>query len=159
MAQLDNLLDWCLRKGKEEKHRGLRKTNPDMRLGKRHLEKADHYLRAGLFLRDNGYADIAVAQLFYAMYHCLLALLAKHGYESRNQRCTFAVVEHLIVSGRERLDREWIERIASYENPDDAISLREEFQYGVETKVNPGKLAQLVEDAKEILTAVRTLLA
>jgi len=159
MAQLDNLLDWCLRKGKEEKHRGLRKAKPDLKLGRRHLEKADHYLKAGLFLRDNGFADIAVAQLFYAMYHCFLALLAKHGYESRNQRCTFAAVEYLIAQGKERLDDEWTNRVASYESTDDAISLREEFQYGVETKVNPGKLERLIEDAKELLTVVRTLLA
>ncbi|OGJ19936.1 hypothetical protein A3K73_03170 [Candidatus Pacearchaeota archaeon RBG_13_36_9] len=43
-----------------------------------------------------GYSDWSASAAFYSLYHCLLALLVKFGYQSRNQSCTFAFVEELI---------------------------------------------------------------
>ena len=67
MGHLENKLEWCIKKGEEgKKHRGL----------------------TMIYLIKGNFPDWAVSASFYSMYHCLLAILVKHGYESRNQECT-----------------------------------------------------------------------
>jgi len=163
MAQLDNMIKWCLDKGKieSEKHKGLKKVSPDKLRADKHIEKAEHYLDATLYLKEGEYTDIAVSTVFYSMYHCLLALLAKHGYESRNQKCTFACVEDLITKGVINLDIAWVKKIADYDesnSSEDIITLREEFQYGTETNVNTEKLNSIIEEAKKFREVVRQIL-
>jgi uncharacterized protein (UPF0332 family) len=161
MGQTKNLIKWCLKKGEErEKHKGLKRINPDKDLAKEHISKEKHYLAATIYLRDGNYSDISVSSIFYAMYHCLLAILAKHGYESRNQQCTFAVVDNLIDSKKISLDKEWLKKIATFDDTsrDDVITLREEFQYGTKTRVNEDKLNILVEDAKEFIDLISEII-
>jgi hypothetical protein len=88
MGQLENKLKWCINKAKKEgkKHRGLKEIKPDIIKASKHIEKANHNLNASIYLRDGNYPDWAVSATFYSRYHCLLAILAKHGYESRNQQ-------------------------------------------------------------------------
>ncbi len=157
------MLEWCLKKGREGvRHRGLRKVTPDDALAKRHLEKTEHYLDATLYLNGGGFADVAVTQAFYVMYHSFLAILAQQGYESRNQTCTFAAVETLIGQGKLRLDPSWVRRVAAYDedgmSEGGVVCLREEFQYGVQTLVDGKKLGIVIAEAKGLLETVKTLL-
>ena len=92
------------------KHRGLRVIAPDDTRAKEHLAKADHNLKAMIYLIKGGISDWAVNASFYARYHCLLAVLAKNGYESRNQECTFAAIETFIDSGRLALPKEILQK-------------------------------------------------
>ena len=46
-------------------------------------------------LKQN-FSDISASTVFYSMYHSLLAIVIKFGYESRNQTCTFALIQYLI---------------------------------------------------------------
>jgi len=163
MGHLENKLEWCIKKAKKEgeKHRGLKKTKPDMERAKEHIAKANHNLRAMLYFIKGNFTDWSVNACFYSMYHCLLAILAKHGYESRNQECTFAAVEYLIKNKKVNLDINWLRKISSFDKKqteEEIIQLREEFQYGTETILNQKKVKKLMEDAKEFIEVVREVL-
>tara|TARA_Y100000310_G_C20497240_1_gene722165 strand:- start:699 stop:980 length:282 start_codon:yes stop_codon:yes gene_type:complete len=64
-----------------------------------------------------------------------LAILRKHGYESRNQECTLAVIELLKEDGKLDVDDKFIDtlKITKIKETDhNVIKIREDFQYGVE---------------------------
>lgn len=64
-----------------------------------HIAKAKHYLMAVDYNARGGFQDIAVSNAFYAMYHSLLALLLKLGYEARNQECAINAIQYFIEAG------------------------------------------------------------
>ena len=164
MGHLENKLEWCIRKAKNEgeKHRGLKEVEPDIEKTNKYIAKAEHNLKAMIYLIKGNFADWAVSASFYAIYHCLLAILAKHGYESRNQECTFRVVEYLIKNKKIDLDIKWLKKIGSFDESgleeEDIIKLREEFQYEAETVVEDATIKQLVDDTKEFIRIVRVVL-
>ena len=101
MSKAKSKVEWCLRKAEKElkesgSHRGLVESEPDFNKAREHIKKAERYLNATEFINKGGYSDIATGTVFYAMYHCLLAISVKNGYESRNQECTFALMNKLI---------------------------------------------------------------
>lgn len=93
---------WCLEKGRigGRKHRGLRKIKPDKEEANNHIQKALHNLEAVDYNIKGGFGDWAVSASFYAMYHSLLAILYKLGYDSRNQECTINAIEYFIKTGQ-----------------------------------------------------------
>ena len=163
MAHLENKLEWCLNKAKKEGdgHRGLKEVEPDIKKANKHIEKANHNLKAMIYLIKGNFSDWSVSASFYSMYHCLLAVLAKHGYESRNQECTFAAVEYLIKNKKIDLDVKWLRKIASFEDKldkEDIITLREEFQYGTDAILDYAKVKELLSDTKEFIEIVKEVL-
>ncbi|MBI2045535.1 hypothetical protein HYT23_05755, partial [Candidatus Pacearchaeota archaeon] len=101
MSHAKNKVDWCLKKAereleKSEKHKGLVKTKPNLEKAREYIKKAEHYLRATDYLKRGNFSDISASTVFYSMYHCLLAIAVKFGYESGNQECTFALIHNLI---------------------------------------------------------------
>lgn len=164
MAQVEDKLKWCINKAKKEdiRHRGLKEITPDEEKASRHIMKAEHNLKAMIYLIKGNFKDWVVSASFYSMYHCLLAILAKHGYESRNQECTFACVEHLINTGKVDLDIKLIRRIARSDTNDleeeTIIKLREDFQYETNTSVDDSKIKDLLEETKGFIKVVRNLL-
>lgn len=84
-------LDWCL----SNKDR-LKKISSNNKKAIEHIEKAKHNLLAADYNIKGGFNDWAVSQCYYAMYHGLLAILFKFGYESKNHECTINTVEYLI---------------------------------------------------------------
>ena len=94
------------------------------------------------------------------MYHGLLAILYKFGYESKNHECTISTVEYLIEIKKIELDLMDVAFIRTTEQmkPKDAKSLREEFQYGTKTDVNKELLNNLVMGAKEIVEKIEIVL-
>src|SRR3990167_10300804 len=103
-----------------------------------HIIKAKHYLKATDYNIKGGFQDIAVSNAFYAMYHSLLALLLKLGYEARNQECAINAIQYFIEIKKINIDIKYVDiiRRTSENKPKDAKTLREEFQYGIETSVN-----------------------
>lgn len=104
MSKAKKHVEWCIRKAKKElekdgKHRGLVKIEPDERLAQEHIQKAEHNLEVFILNRDNNFYDWAINMGFYVMYHCCLAIIAKFGYETRNQECTLALIESSIEDG------------------------------------------------------------
>ena len=92
MAHLENKLEDYFKKAKGEskKHRGLKEVETDMEKVHKHISKASHNLKAMLYFIKGNFPDWAISASFYARYHCLLAILAKCGYKSRNQECTYS---------------------------------------------------------------------
>ena len=94
------------------------------------------------------------------MYHALLAILFKKGFESKNHECTINTVEFLIEAKEINLSMEDLSfiRTAEQMTTKDVKSLREEFQYGTKTKVNRLLLAELLQKSKEIVEKVEIML-
>jgi len=107
------------------------------------------------------FEDWAVSQSYYAMYHALLAILFKKGFESKNHECTISTVEFLIEIKQISLSKEDLSFIRTTEQmtSKDAKSLREEFQYGTKTKVNKVLLTQLLQKSKEIVEKIELMLS
>ncbi|MFH1072601.1 MAG: HEPN domain-containing protein [Nanoarchaeota archaeon] len=147
-------LDWCL-----SKKTRLKRILPDLAKTRKHISKAEHNLRAADYNIRGAFDDWAVAQCYYAMYHALLAVLYKFGYESRNHECTISAVEYLITAGKIKLNLTDIAFIRTTEQmqTQDAKSLREEFQYGTETRVNKEILNDIVRRAKETVEKIEVV--
>ncbi len=88
-------LDWCL-----SNENRLRKITPDNKKALEHITKSQHNLAAADYNIQGGFQDWAVSQCYYSIYHSLLALLCKFGYESKNHECTISAVEHLIKTAK-----------------------------------------------------------
>ena len=169
MSHAKNKIDWCLNKARKElqegkKHRGLIKMDADLEKAREHLAKAEHNLKATLYLQRGGYTDWCSSSLFYVIYHCFLAILAKFGYESRNQECTFAVISNLIENQKITLELSDLEKVSSMsitetqESPNSAISLREEYQYTTKVLLENKEYQELLQLAKSILDKTKETL-
>ena len=153
---------WCLEKGKTggRKHRGLRKIKPDMQEAENHIQKALHNLKAVDYNIKGGFGDWAVSAAFYAMYHSLLAILFKLGYDSRNQECTINAIDYFIRVGKIKLDPKYVAMIRRTDElmGSDAKALREEFQYGTEIEVEDEILKSMQNNANEFVESARIIL-
>jgi uncharacterized protein (UPF0332 family) len=141
MSQARSTVEWCI--GKAE--RGLTRCRPDHARARAHIAKAEHDLRAMIAFSE-GFSDWSASAALYAMYHCLLAILASEGFESRNQTCTFAAVRLFIEEGI-GFDERLLDRIVSRE-PDhttpSALSIRESLQYGVSLSLEDDAYEELL---------------
>ena len=166
MSHAKNKVDWCLRKAKKElekgkKHRGLIKSEPDLDLAKDHIKKAEHNFKAADSFEKSGFSDWSPSALFYTIYHCLLGITAKFGYESRNQECTIALIELLNEEGKINLSEEIIEALKTIdigENGESAIRLRENFQYGTETEIDDELLLNLKDLCKMAIEQTKKII-
>ena len=162
MGNTESKFHWCLEKGKigGRKHHGLRKIKPNSEEANNHIRKALHNLGAVEHNIKGGFADWAVSAAFYAMYHSLLAILYKLGYDSRNQECTINAIEYFIKTDKIKLDPKYIAMIRRTDElmGSDAKALREEFQYGTEIEVEDEILRNTQSNAKEFVEAARIIL-
>jgi len=155
MSIHEDKLNWCL--ARESR---MMKIKPNDKLSEEHINKAKHNLKAADYNIQGGFSDWGVSQSYYAMYHSLLSILFKMGYESKNHECTINAVEYLIEKGKIKLDLRDIAFIRTTEQmtSKDAKSLREEFQYGTETTVNEKLLKNLLDNAKKIVEKIEIAL-
>ena len=168
MSHAKNKVNWCLNKAakeleKSKKHRGLVKIKPDISKAKNHVKKADHNLETSLYLQKGGYTDWCSSTLFYTIYHCFLAILAKYGYDSRNQECTFALIKMLIEDGLIDVDEKDVNKISSLyvEEKHESytvVDIREEYQYSTKLTLEDETLKDLLELSKKILDKTKVLI-
>lgn len=164
MSHAKNKIEWCLKKGEEQKegkHRGLIKIKPNLEEARKHIEKAEHYLGASDYLNQGNYSDISASTLFYSMYHCLLAIAQKFGYDSGNQECTFALIYNLIEEGKISIKKELIEKISSFELKSEertSIEIREIFQYGTSLSLDAKIYNEMILLAREVLSKTKKVL-
>ena len=166
MSQAKNKLRWCLKKAESElkgqgKHRGLIKIKPDKEKAKEYIKKAEHYFNATEYLKDGNYSDISASTVFYSMYHCLLAIAAKFGYESGNQECTFALIYALIEDKEIDISLESIKKISELDtakNINTTIDIREQYQYGTKLSLDDNTYKELLELAKHILSKTKVII-
>ena len=152
--QVKNKFYDCLRK------KLINKVKSDENNVNGHILKAKHYLRATDYNIKGNFSDVAVSSAFYAMYHSLLALLLKLGYEAKNQECAINAVQYFIESKKINLDIKYVDiiRRTSENKPKDAKTLREEFQYGIETSVNKDVLNIIKYKCVDFVETVERLL-
>jgi uncharacterized protein (UPF0332 family) len=167
MGQAKNKVKWCLKKAENElkegdKHRGLVKISPSLDKARKHLLKAEHFLKATIHLKKGNFSDICTSTIFYAMYHSLLAIAAKFGYESRNQECTFALIYNLIEDKKINLDETLLHAISSL-NPKETsektgIEIREHYQYETDLSLKDKELYdKLLGLAKKVIDKTKDI--
>ena len=168
MSMIEKKVKWCLNKAEREltegkTHRGLIKVKPDIEKAKAHLKKADHYLKATFHLKRGNFSDLTASTLFYTMYHSLLAITVKSGYESRNQECTFALIFQLIDQGKINFDKKLLDKITDLELQDEhsektSLEIREEYQYGTEIELKENVYDELLELTKNVLSQAKLII-
>ncbi|HLC80672.1 HEPN domain-containing protein [Candidatus Woesearchaeota archaeon] len=162
MAKIENVFYWCLKQGeKSDKHKGLRKIIPNFKESKAHLKKAESNLGTMQYLYDGGKTDWVASAAFYAMYHILIALLYKLGYESRNQECTINAIEFFMKEGKISLEQEFIDMIRlaqEQETTRDIKTLREEYQYGTETAMEDKLCLKIMDNARQFVDRIKEVL-
>jgi uncharacterized protein (UPF0332 family) len=161
---LKDKLKACFDEGSRgaERHQGLRKVKVDSAVVRAHVSKAIHNFEAMQVLHDSGFSDWSASAAFYTLYHGLLALLAQRGFESRNQSCTFAFIEDLIVKKemknlsssdlREIFDKDVSEHLA---HSSKILDIRERMQYSTQTSLGEEEFQVLKERTKELLAKIR----
>ena len=162
MAKIENVFYWCLKQGeKGDKHKGLRKVIPNLKESRAHIKKAESNLGTMHYLYDGGKTDWVASAAFYAMYHALLALLYRVGYESRNQECTITATEHFMKDETIQLEQEYIDMIRlaqEQENKRDVKNLREEYQYGTETAMEDKLCLKIMDNARQFVDRIKEVL-
>lgn len=168
MSHAKNKVNWCLKKAEKElkegdTHRGLAKIKPDKNKIIKHMEKAEHDLKAGMGFKKIDFSDWSAVAFFYSMYHCLLAIAVKFGYESRNQECTFALIENLIEEKKIDFDKKLLDKIASLEKQrrekeSTSVEIREEYQYGTKLALKENLYEDLYKMAKEVLSKTKEII-
>ena len=165
MTHAENKVEWCLKKAGKEgtKHRGLKEISQNKIKAEEHIKKSEHNLRVMEYLIQGEFNDWAVSASFYVHYHCLLAILQKFGYESRNQECTFAAIEHLIEKNTISLSKEELHKIFKEEHEEklqapDIIGLREFFQYGTLTDYEKEKIKDLLKQSKNFVEKTKIII-
>ncbi len=161
--QLKNKLNECFKEGERggERHKGLKKIGVNEGLIDEHLKKAGHNLNAVTEFKNMGYSDWSASAAFYALYHCLLALLIKFGYQSRNQTCTFAFVEDLITKGRISLKLEELKEVFDKDVTEDLahsekiLDIREHMQYSFKTSMEEEEFNKLLERTKLLFDKIK----
>lgn len=167
MSHAKNKVEWCIRKAERElkesdKHRGMVKVKPDLEKAKSHINKAEHYLRATAYLKKGNFSDISASTIFYSMYHCLLAIAAKFGYESENQECTFALIHSLIEDNKIDFKEELLNKISSLDAKDTdektTVEVREKYQYGTELSIKDDLYKELFELTNKVMEKTREII-
>ncbi len=150
MPQVDEHLRWCLKDPKR-----LTKTEPDNDLAQKHVKKSEYNYGVMQTLEGLKKYDWALNVGFYAIYHSFLAILAKYGYESRNQACTISVLLTLINERKLELDKDLVAQFDTLDveknitNPTVRES-REISTYGVETSIDLRQLKKIRDLALKV---------
>ena len=145
-----------------ERHQGLRKIKIAKDAVNGHLSKAIHNFEAVTSFHDLQYSDWSANAAFYALYHGLLAILAQQGYESRNQSCTFSLIEDFIMNGniknlsladlKEIFDKDVTLDLA---HSNKILDIRERMQYSTKTTLAEDEFQILKKRTKELFDKIR----
>lgn len=168
MSMNNNKVLWCLKKAEKEiaqgkKHRGLLKIEKNEEKMSLHIKKAEHNLNAITDFQKIGYSDWSASAAFYSIYHCFLAILLKFGYESRNQECTFALINSLIEDKKISLRKDIVDEIYSMKTEEahelpTIIEIRELEQYGISLSLEDNTLNILKTKAKLTLDLTKEII-
>jgi len=152
----------CLKEGKKgERHKGLKEVKPSMEIAQEHIKKAIHNFNAIDTFYRAGYSDWSASAAFYCLYHCLLALISKKGFESRNQTCTFELIENMIENKEISLTKEELKEIFDKDVTEDLnhstkiLDIRENMQYSVKTSLEEKEFQFLKQRTKFLLDKLR----
>ncbi|MBI5065481.1 hypothetical protein HZA97_04530 [Candidatus Woesearchaeota archaeon] len=162
---IKNKIKKCLDEGEKggERHKGLKNVAQNTEKAKGHLAKAIKNFNAITDFHDMQYSDWSASAAFYALYQGLLAILSLNGFESRNQSCTFTIIEDLIL--RQELKELTVEDLRKIfdksvteqlEHSDKILDLREEMQYSTKTTLAEQEFQHLKQKTKMLFDKIRT---
>ena len=166
MSKASKHIKWCIDKANNEikngeRRKGLVKINSDKELAADYLKKAEHNLDAFVSNKKAKFYDWTISMGFYVMYHCFQAILARFSYESRNQTCTFAVIESLLED--KKIDdsfRKYLDEMKSSENKDDEIlNMREKYQYTTIIDIDVQKVEELHRKCENMIKETRGIIS
>lgn len=159
---IQDKLKKCLKEGeKSGRHKGLKKIEVSESKVKGHLNKAIHNFKAMTAFQKMGFSDWSASASFYCLYHCLLALITKEGFESRNQNCTFALVEDMINNDKATLTKGELKEIfdaditEDLEHSNKILDIRENMQYSIKTALEQEEFLELKERTKRLFDKIR----
>lgn len=160
---LNEKLSKCFNEGEKggERHKGLKKikVSEDKVMG--HLNKAIRNFHAISDFKKIGYSDWSASAAFYALYHLLLAILAKHWIESKNQSCTFAFIEYLIDNEKISLTKDDLKEIFDKQVKDNLqasekiLDIRENIQYSTKTNMEDKEFEDMKTRTKCLFDKIR----
>jgi len=152
----------CFKEGQRgERHKGIRKIEVNKAKINGHLKKSIHNFSAMISFQKTGFSDWSASASFYCLYHGLLSLIAMYGFESRNQSCTFTLVEHLINGGKIGLTIEELREIYDkdvtddLENSDNILDIRDNMQYSIKTSFEVEEFQELKRRTKVLFDKIR----
>ena len=155
-------LEKCLDEGKKgERHQGLREVPLNQERAEEHLQKAIHNFKAIDYFKQGNFSDWSASASFYALYHLLLAIIAKKGYESRNQGCTFALIEKMIDTGEVLITKEDLKEIFNkdishdLEHSSKILDIREKYQYSAKMRLEEEEFTELKTRVKVLFYKLR----
>ena len=155
-------IERCLEEGqKGDRHKGIRKVRPNQNRAEEHLCKAVHNFEAIDFFKQGNFSDWCAPAGFYALYHLLLAILAKKGYESRNQSCTFALLEKMISSGEFIIAQSELKAIFDQdishdlEHSSKILDIREKYQYSTRMMFEEKEFVEFKARIKTLFDKIR----
>ncbi|MFH1333253.1 MAG: hypothetical protein ABIH53_03390 [archaeon] len=99
---------------KRKKHKGLLIVDRDDRKATEYIQKAKQNLEICELYKEKRLDYKLPEEWFYTIYYCALAILAKFGVESRNQRCTALFIRYAKDKGLIDYDNDFIDRIMVY---------------------------------------------
>ena len=161
---INEKLKKCFVEGKKgsERHQGLKKIKLDHEAVQSHLVKAIHNFEAMTAFHGLRYSDWSASAAVYALYHGLLAILTKHGFESRNQSCTFTLIEDLIAKEKiKNITFKDVKEIfdknitADLAHSSKILDLRERMQYSTKTTLAEEEFQLLKKRTKELFDKIR----
>lgn len=157
MSKAKNKVNYCLDQAKKQlasgaKHRGLVQVQPDNALAREHIAKAERNLDFFLVAKKQEFYDWAINIGFYVTYHCCLAIIAKFGYDSRNQECTLALIESFIEDGKIGKDfKRYVDAISPDTGEDAIIPMREKYQYTPAVAIDKQKVELLLAICQDMI--------
>lgn len=150
MSQIDNHLKWCLKDPNR-----LIKAKPNKKFALDHMKKSEYNAEVMKELDGLKRYDWALNVGFYSIYHCFLAILAKYGFESKNQSCSITALLKLIDDKKLEFNRDLVLQFDTLESNKEATRLtvresREISTYGIRTDVDDGDLDKIKELIKKV---------
>ncbi|MBU1205077.1 MAG: hypothetical protein KKE93_04165 [Nanoarchaeota archaeon] len=117
---------------KGKKHKGILIVGRNDKEAEEYIQKAKKNLEICELYKEKRLDYKIPEEWFYTMYYCALAILAKFGVESRNQRCTALFLRYLKDKGLIEYDDEFIDRITVYSDKEEKsdVDERENARYG-----------------------------
>ena len=117
---------------KRKKHKGLLFVGRDDKKAEEYMQKVKRNLEMCELYKGQRLDYKIPEEWFYMMYYCALAILAKFGVESRNQRCTALFLRYIKDKELIKYDDEFIDRITVYSEKEEKsdVDEREDARYG-----------------------------
>ncbi len=143
----------------------LREVEPSAEIAEAYLQKSDKSLVSAKALLDIGNFEDSVAMAYYAMYHCLVALLFRTGIKCENHSAAIILLQDVFgidssqisKAKSERVDKQYyVDFSISQKETRDAIRIAEEFKADLKDfidRLNSEKIKEYRNIVVRIITA------